>query len=560
MNKIKTNKLVLYIFLPIIIIAMAFLLWGSAKYNSATTDEPIHILSGYLSLKNADYRFNPEHPFLGKQLSAIPLLFIRPNIDYSEKYFQVASDYYYDSWRETRKMAQDFLYKMGNNADRILFSARSVPIIFALIFALVLFWTAYRYFGILAALCTILLYCFEPNIIAHAQLANTDFWLTIFFFLSVASFAYYLNKPNYKRLILAGFCLGLALAVKFSAIILFIVIPLLWLTHYLLQKNRPKFWHFFSRSLLILIIMAAISFMVVWADYRFDTAKAGSYQQINDAHFYSKALISTQKIADYFKPSQYLKGIILASTNSYAFADRPSYLFGEIKYGGWWYYFPVAYLAKTPLPAILLLFASIIFCFIWRKKLTFKDYVLLIPIVVYLLISLTSKLNIGIRHLLPIYPFILLWLGNFIAELYNKSSRKVIVAIILIILGIWYIYGTVKIFPNYLSYFNEIVGPQNGSKILTDSNIDWGQDLKRLKTWLDSQKISQPILLEYFWTSEDGPSYYGINWQRLEADNANQKGIIAIGVSALQDPRYNWLKKYQPIARVGYSINIYKID
>lgn len=132
--------------------------------------------------------------------------------------------------------------------------------------------------------------------------------------------------------------------------------------------------------------------------------------------------------------------------------------------------------------------------------------------------------------------------------------------IFLAILTVWYIYGAIKIYPYYLAYFNELVGPQNATKVLADSNIDWGQDLKRLKKWLDDNHVNQPIKLYYFWTGHDGPRYYGIDYQPLGENDSTQKGMIVIGVTALEDPRFNWLKKYQPIATIGYSINIYDIN
>ncbi|MCL5795513.1 MAG: glycosyltransferase family 39 protein [Patescibacteria group bacterium] len=558
MNNRKIDKLFFYIFLPLFVLVMAFMLWGSVKSDSSTTDEPIHILSGYLSLKDGDFRLNPEHPFIGKQLAALPLFLIKPNIDYSEKYFQVAKDFYYDSWLETRSMAQNFLYKMGNNADQILLYCRSVPIIFALIFAVVIFLVALRYYGYLAAAAALVLYIFCPNILAHARLANTDLWMSIFFFLSIISFAAYLHKPGWQKLVLAGVCFGLAQGVKFSALTLYLVIPLLYVAYYFINKHQHQLKKYWGKSVLSFLIIILIGFLVVGLDYGLKIEKIPAYQPINNIAYYNHNLVKFGSTVKYLQPSQYFKGIVLALTSTYG--ARPAYLLGQYKYGGWWYYFPVAFAVKTPLPTIILLVLSIIFYWRWKKKLEFRDYVIITPVVVYMLISMTSKLNLGIRHLLPIYPFIYLWIGAFIGNWWLKSRKKWLVAIILLVMTSWYIYGNVKIYPHYLAYFNELIGPQNATKVLADSNIDWGQDLERLKEWMVQNNVKKPIKLCYFWTSEDGPSYYGIDWQKLEADNPNQKGIIAIGVSALQDPQYNWLKKYQPIARVGYSINIYKID
>jgi hypothetical protein len=111
-----------------------------------------------------------------------------------------------------------------------------------------------------------------------------------------------------------------------------------------------------------------------------------------------------------------------------------------------------------------------------------------------------------------------------------------------------------------MTYFNELAGgSKNGAKYLADSNIDWGQDMKRLANWLRDNNISEQIKMEYFWSGKLQPKYYGINFVELEKNNPNQKGWIAIGASALYMPEYTWLNSYEPVERVGNSINIYHV-
>lgn len=562
----------------ILLVSMTFLMISSVKNDSATTDEIIHITSGYLSLKEGDFRFNPEHPFLSKQLIALSLLWQDIKLDHNEDYFKVAVDFYYDSWQETRSMAENFLYKMDNEADKILFSSRMVSIAFTILFALILFIFVRRLYGLIAAIFTLFLFAFAPNLIAHARLVNTDLWITLFYFLSVISFAWWLESlhlrgernptprrwvGSWKRLILAAICFGLAQAVKFSAIILLPVLFSLWLMKYFLNRVKDKF-SYFRKGIIAVIVMLLIAWFIIWASYGFSTFTPAEYQLLNSKDFYHQSLIDLEPLVQVFKPVEYLKGLVFVMDST--FGARPAYLLGQFQYGGWWYYFPIAFLVKTPLPIVILIILSAIFFIKWKKKLGFWEWVIILSTSVYFIISLFSKLNIGIRHLLPIYPFIFIWLGYFLflwLKYLQKSAaaKKCIYFIIISGLIFWYIAGTVKIYPHYLSYFSDLIGgSKNGISYLADSNIDWGQDLKRLKKWLDDNQIQEPVLLEYFWTGEDGPTYYGINWQRLEPNNPDQKGYIAIGVGALQTEKFSWLKKFQPIAQVGYSINIYKID
>ena len=419
MTKIN-QKFLIFTVVTLLLAAMVFLMFASSRGDSATTDESTHIISGYLANIDGDYNLNTEHPYLGKKINTLPLLFMNLNLDQSESYFNVKSDYYYDSWRESRQLGNDFLYKMGNDADRILQAVRSVPMTLAIVFGLVLFVIINQVFGIWIATVSLILYCFSPDILAHARLANTDLWITVFYFLSIISFSYYLSKPNYQRLLLAAIIFGLTLSVKFSSVILFPVLIILWIVKY--KTAKLNLWQNFKKSLWPAIIFLIISWVIVWANYGFSTLMPSKYEQILDKNYYNQILVKTQTFAKYFKPAQYYKGVAILSSNS--FGSRPAYLLGEQKYGGWWYYFPVAYAVKTPLPILILLLGSIIYYFSIGKKLIFNDYLIITPIVIYLLISMMQKLDIGVRHLLPIMPFIFIWCAKFMVEFYNKYRNQ----------------------------------------------------------------------------------------------------------------------------------------
>ena len=589
MKQSLLEKISRYFLLPLLVIIMGFLLIRSVKNDSATADEAIHILSGYLSLKDKDFRLDPEHPFLGRQISALPLLILQPDIDYRHKVFKVVKDYFYDSWFETRDAAQKFLYSWGNSADQILFYSRLPIIIATLLFALVFYLITKKIFGWSAAIISLTLFVFSPNVLGHARLANTDLWFCLAYFLTIFSYAWYLKISNKRlvtivvehsslrgrasnklidqkwfRLLIAGLSFGFALSIKFSALILPIVMLAIWIAYYFFKKKKKCFLYCLCRAFLDFILICLIGFLIVWASYGFSIESFDHYVGIQIGFIvgnYNDTLIKLQPLIYYLQPAQYFKGIIL--TLASAFGERPAYLLGQFSYGGWWYYFPVAFLIKTPILTILLLIVSTIFFIVKKIKLKFCYWVVILSTVVFFIITLFSKLNLGIRHLLPIYPFIFIWIGIFFSELIKKyllQYRYIIILIIIILIG-FYIYSSMSIYPSYLAYFNEAVGgAENGGQYLTDSNIDWGQDLKRLKKYLDDNQITEPIKLEYFWTGLEGPTYYGINWQRLEANDSYQTGYIAIGVSALQTSEFNWLKNYQPIARIGWSVYLYKIE
>src|SRR5262249_4468416 len=150
---------------------------------------------------------------------------------------------------------------------------------------------------------------------------------------------------------------------------------------------------------------------------------------------------------------------------------------------GFWLYFPVAFLVKTPIPTLILLIATFAL-WIFRRRKRLNETFLLVPVVVYFCLAVWAGINIGLRHLLPIYPFIFVLLGSTVAELWNRKNRLARSGLLL--LSAWYLWSAISIYPNYLAYFNEFAGgPDNGHKILLDSNLDWGQDLKGLKRWMD---------------------------------------------------------------------------
>jgi len=562
MGKMMKNKNWLLALLVVIFLGtMAFFMTMAMKGDSATTDETIHVLSGYEYWRGR-FTVNPEHPPLGKQIATIGLDLLKPIMPINQRYEKAIKDYYYDSWAETREYSQKWLFKtVGNNAEQIVNSARTIVIIFTIILAIIMFFVARKWYGWLAALISVFLFAFSPVILTHGHLANTDLWMTLGFFISIFSFAYYLEKPHWWRLVLAAVCFALAILFKFSAVLLIPILVILWFVYRAKSQDR-KNYSLKSFSILLLTFIL-ISGFLIWADYGFPRHFAPPFVADPAFTYTNKPLRVLAPILTHLPVPEYFKGLVMVFATSVS--ERPAYLLGHFSAGGWWYYFPLAFLVKEPLPFILVLLSGL-GCWIgWRKKLEFKDWLLVIPPAFYLLITLFTKLNIGIRHLMPIYPFLFIFAGYFISELFTRYKKSLItyylLLITLAIMAVWYLSASICIYPYFMTYFNELAGgPRNGAAILVDSNIDWGQDMKRLANWLKENDITDQIKMEYYWASADQVDYYGVNYVGLKESDPTQRGWIVIGVSSLQRPVFSWLKNYTPVKIIGNSVYVYYLQ
>lgn len=220
----------------------------------------------------------------------------------------------------------------------------------------------------------------------------------------------------------------------------------------------------------------------------------------------------------------YVSGFKFAA--SHAGSGHPAYLFGEHSMDGWWYYYIAAFLIKTPIATLIFILLSLILFNRIRNRDIVNELFLVIPIAVLLVFSFFNSINIGVRHILGIYPFIFV----FVSKIVNlKIKKQKIFSIIIVLLSLWYIISSLGIYPHYLAYFNEAVGgADNGHKYLLDSNIDWGQDLKGLKIYLDERGI-EDIKIGYW--GQDTPDRIGINYQQLNC--YAEPGLIAVSVNTL---------------------------
>lgn len=576
------DRLTLLVFCTILLIQMIL----SLREKSATMDETIHLPAGYLHLKFGDYSFNPEHPPLVKILAALPLLFLDVNTSPRSGLY-MGTDWSY---------AHRFLYT-ENDADRFLFLGRMAVMPLALLLGCVVFLWAKQLWGRAAAIFALVLYSFEPNLLAHGGLVHTDLGATCFMFLTVYGFYRLVHGISVSRLLFAGFSLGLALVTKFSTLLLLPMLVVLGVAVVVAPhsievclKGVPHI-HVASRMRKLLILVAAVigmgflAYMTIWAAYRFRYEAIDlpgqryevTWDQVLPKHIGSEQVILWMKEAKLL-PEAYLYGLAAVFKS----LKRLSFLMGEISTDGWWYYFIITFLLKTPLALLLLLaLTCLTFRQQWRNDRVAVLF-LLTPILIYFGIASASRMNLGHRHILPLYPFLFVLVGSLVP--WAMRQRTLVKGGWMVIVG-WYVFSSISIFPHYLAYFNELTGgPEYGYRYLVNSNLDWGQDLKGLKRYMDEHSIER-IWLSYFGAAS--PDYHGITYDYLpsyltfDPKHLRQEmfqlerlpplpGTVAISATNLQGvylpllglntDYFAFYRQQPPIAKIGYTIFIYHFE
>ena len=543
----------------------------SLRTWSATFDEGAHLPAGYTYLVQGDHRLNPEQPPLVKLLAAAALLPLRPAFKPDDEAWAAASQW---------ELGRRFLYRW-NEADRLLFWGRLPVVALACMLAAAVFlWSGSR-FGTPSAALALLLCVLSPDVLAHGQIVTTDLGLALFFLLTVVAFDRLTTRATHLRLLGAGLALGAAFATKFSAPILVPVLVGLGAVVVFAREPMASAWSGSERPIegapararhvaVLLVAMGVIALVVLWASYGFRGAlspdpavrEAGRARLAEppDGPLGAAAAWAADRG---LLPEDYVRGFLFVMRHSEA---RPTFLLGELSDHGFPSYFLVTFALKTPLPLVVLL----VLAAFAAPRLAWREAAFLwLPIAVYLAFTFARGLQIGHRHLLPIYPFLFVAAGR-------AAARAGRMRVVLVVLAAWYAIGTLRVHPHYLAYFNELAGgPRSGYRLLVDSNLDWGQDLKGLKAWMDARGVSR-IKLSYFGSAD--PAYYGIDADNLPGYSAPHPvrvtrevrpgDLVAVSATNLQGvylgaedrPLMERFRRLTPIDQVGYSILIYRAD
>ena len=533
--------------------------------NSATFDEGTHLPAGYTHIALGDHRLNPEQPPLVKLMAAAPLVLVGPQMH--------ATDV---SWTEARQweFGRRFLYRW-NDADRLLFLGRLPMVALASCLVVAVFLAARGRFGLPAAAAAALLAALSPDVLAHGALVTTDLGFALFFLLAVIAFERLQQRASAGRLLVAGLATAAAFATKFSAPILMPVFVLLGLREALVDAPVAELRARLGRLVLQLVAVGAVALAGVWAVYGFratlspdPAVRAELARPLASAHagILDRAVAFAGRAR--LVPEDYARGLLFVTEHS---AARPTFLLGELSDRGFPHYFAVSFLLKTPVSLLLLIALALA----RAPRLRRRDTALVwIPVAVYLAATATRGLQIGHRHLLPIYPFLFLAAGEAAAAMRGWRAPKG--AAIAAALALWYAGGTFVQHPHHLAYFNEIAGgSRNGWRLLVDSNLDWGQDLKRLAEWLRANP-APGLKLSYFGSAD--PAYYGIVSEALPGYTAPHAArvtreirpgdFLAVSATNLQgvylepDDRalMERVRALRPLARIGFSIFVYRAD
>jgi hypothetical protein len=533
----------------------------SVRQESQTWDEDLEIASGYSYLKTGEYRIIGEHPPLARVLQALPLVFLDAGIPAS-----------YPSWQkgDYDQFSRDFLYHNRLPADTILFAARSIAILTTLCLGLAIaLWTRSR-FGAAAALFALLLFSFDPTVIANGRYAKHDIPVTLFAFLACAAWGAFLRERRISRLFAAGLCFGLALVTKFSALFLIPVFVVLYLVRWI-GRREGSGMHFAGSMAAVVVIALAVG-AAAYAPYAGMLRPIGRAERLANP---SLQMLRDIKVTDPIgrvltwtggrlglQAHPFFTGLAEFATHSSG--GHPSYLLGSISENGWWYYFPVAFAVKTPVATLiaLILCAVLALRVIRLRKIDFDWYVLFVPVALYMAFTMWAKVDIGIRHLLPIYPFLFIAIGAGLVGMEWKLKKPALLALAGLL-----VLESAAIYPHYLAFFNRAAGgPGAGPRYLLDSNIDWGQDLKHLKAYMVAHQLPS-VCTCYFGRGD--MTYYGIEYEETPSTwQAEQRAkvdcVAAISVTPLHDlyvdpGRFAWLRDKKPMATIGYSIYLYDL-
>lgn len=504
---------------------------SSASVKSPTADEYTYISTSYIYATTGDFRLDQTHPPLIRLL--IGACLVSQPVE--------MPDLQRERWDEL--VSQTLGYTIGwrmllggeNDLESLLFHARLPVMLMSCALALLIFIWAKELYGRAGGLAALGLYCLSPNLLAHARLATLDMGACLFMTLALYALYRYSKNPSRLWLVFSGAALGLAFSAKATGLLL---LPAAALAAGMIYRDRKAS---LKQSVLCLGGIIAIAMATLALTY-------GSP----------------------FKPFYYLETLQNVLFKSlYAGEGAPNvpgmphlnyafYLMGDYSTEGWLWYSLAAMAFKTPVAALIALLVAVSSSKRWLSR---ADWFIAGMIGVILVASLFNRVNIGLRHVLPVYPLIYLYLGR-ISLLWPMKWMKPL----LIALALGYTAASAAIYPDYLSFFNGFVGGAGqGHHYLDDSNLDWGQDLGRIGA-VAEQYPDEPLYVATNWMFE--PKAYGFEAQRLEESQIADppEGLVAVGkqwairqrLNRRSEAYFDWIERFEPIGEVGRSIWIYR--
>jgi hypothetical protein len=604
MPRQKANSAFFLLIVTGLLFAFVLTGWTAWRDKSATFDEPLHFMGAWLQTHYADFRCDPEDPPLWKYYAAIGTAKDRLQVP--------TSGLIWDSILNNPEngglfFKQVFYYTQGNDAIAALGEARSRMLLLGAAIGAVIAWWAWRLAGPHAAIIAVVAFCFDPNFLAHSPLLKGDVPITLALLLLTASIWLLGKRATLARCLLVAVMFGAALNVKMSGIL---AVPILGLA-LLFRVALPQSWPILgwtartrARRLLaaagIAVGSALIAWISIWACYRFRyaptsdptasfnfnelVAEARNHQAFAALHAYFLNAAQAYQWQAHWHPSFFLRfalwvnehrllpqawiaGLVITYGNAASFEG---YLLGHTTMVGWWYYFPLVMAFKTPLTTLIALALSLGYWAVVRPRAPAWDtFSLALLPMFYLATAMSSAYNVGIRHILPIYPFLFIFLGITFAATLRRRRGVAITVALLFVLGLGA--ETYSAYPDFIPFFNVAAGGwQNGPHLLGDSNLDWGQDLPAIAEW-QSEHPEYQMYLNYFGSAD--PRYYRIHYVKLpgsaepddESPTDSRPHVYVISGNAFQtlwlSPAeknlYAKLQSQEPMTVLGHCVYVY---
>jgi 4-amino-4-deoxy-L-arabinose transferase-like glycosyltransferase len=572
--------------------------------ESPTYDEPCHLAAGYSHLARADFRLAADHPPLATSIVALPLLFMDVRWPTDETLWHRADDV---------RFAYALFYQSGNDPDRLLIGARLVALAWGIAIVVAVFAGARAIFGRAGGFVAVTLATFSPTLLAHGHLVTTDAAVTALALFTLYAFAALAARPTVWRAVGSGALLGAALATKFSALFLIPSIAGAAALRAALQRRdagprrgdgpagrdpmpcaeRPNAsvaradrdvpWtsraRRCGRGLALALSAALAAYVTIWGAYGFrahpaeDPTLGFEWDTVrSDAGWVNMAV---RTLHDHrVLPESWTYGFALQQQRT---RDRASYALGRFSLDGWWWYFPFALLVKTPVGALVLYVWGL--CALARAGRTAlaRAAFLLVPLGVYWAAVVSTPLNIGIRHLAPALALMTVLAGGAAAHAVRSPSRGPCRFLGLLLAAV--VIEVVLAGPHYIGFFNapaRLAFPRH--HMLVDSNLDWGQDLRRLKRFMDERGIAS-VKLSYFGSAS--PTALGLRHEVLSTANVYimcETGLVGatpfqpgdwvaisatnlVGASFPAEHRDTFarFRSLTPTATVGHSIFVYHL-
>lgn len=533
-HRIREKRWGWILFVPLLLLFWWRLL-AMAGASSPTMDEVLHTYHGvaYWRVPPAAMLHNITNnpPLVNAVIGLTANLLAQPSLEIPPEVISHGDPVY---------ASQVFMWQVNGHGLTVIWAARLGVMVLALLLAALIWrWSRQLWPGWWAAGTALFLFSFDPNILAHGSLATLDLGTAFFLFWAAYAVWCYWRRPGRRPYLLAGVTVGLALATKFSALIVFPALVLAaFYRSWQLGTLRAGWW----RELMVIAGWGVIGTAVFLLVYRLDWAMLGS---------------------DFLWQQQH------------QLTGHPGFLLGEVSDAGWWYYFPVIFLVKTPLATLGLMLWAL---FYWLRQRKYEWSIIWQLLLAAGLFgaALLTRVNIGYRYLLPALPFLFVFTGAFansFSGVITQRPRQALLAGFLLLTAV----PSLAIHPHYLAYFNLLAGgPDNGWRVAVDSNLDWGQGVQGLAAYAAASGAAEvhtllvtitppevygltarPMLVEQpggVWTVGEGfyperplPGLYAISASHLQ------------GVFLPQPDGLDWFRARPPDEKIGYSIFVYDV-